>query len=213
LEDVLRSVADINEPEALKQAAMLLEHENERQHTRLKELIAENAKLSGKESAKQLELEIMKLQEQLALGRGRRCSGIRARSEELAGKADAGQENGRGTEAARPRTASATRTRRCPSAARPARGRPCLPRLRPAGVCEWDGQTEDSEEIIVIERQFKIVKHQRKKYRCKTGLRAGHGTWPAQADRRRALFGGFRGLRGNRKVPVPPAAGAAGAHV
>ena len=28
------------------------------------------------------------------------------------------------------------------------------------------GQTEDSEEITVVERQFVLVKHQRKKYRC-----------------------------------------------
>ena len=64
---MLRSVAEINEPETLKQAALLLEYENERLHERLKELVAELAKLSGKESAKQLELEIMKQQEQLAL--------------------------------------------------------------------------------------------------------------------------------------------------
>src|SRR5215813_7807996 len=31
---------------------------------------------------------------------------------------------------------------------------------------EMKGQTEDSEEITVVERQFVIVKHQRKKYRC-----------------------------------------------
>jgi len=31
---------------------------------------------------------------------------------------------------------------------------------------EMTGQTEDSEEITVVERQFVLVKHQRKKYRC-----------------------------------------------
>jgi transposase len=31
---------------------------------------------------------------------------------------------------------------------------------------EMKGQTEDSEEISVVERQFVVVKHQRKKYRC-----------------------------------------------
>ena len=31
---------------------------------------------------------------------------------------------------------------------------------------EWRGQTEDSEEITVVERRFVLVKHQRKKYRC-----------------------------------------------
>ena len=31
---------------------------------------------------------------------------------------------------------------------------------------EWRGQTEDSEEITVVERRFVLVQHQRKKYRC-----------------------------------------------
>jgi transposase len=31
---------------------------------------------------------------------------------------------------------------------------------------EMTGQTEDSEEITVVERQYVLVKHQRKKYRC-----------------------------------------------
>ena len=33
-------------------------------------------------------------------------------------------------------------------------------------LVEMAGQTEDSEEITVIERRFAILKHQRKKYRC-----------------------------------------------
>jgi transposase len=31
---------------------------------------------------------------------------------------------------------------------------------------EMLGQTEDSDEITVVERHFVLVKHQRKKYRC-----------------------------------------------
>jgi len=31
---------------------------------------------------------------------------------------------------------------------------------------EWEGQTEDSEEITVIELSYKVVKHRRQKYRC-----------------------------------------------
>src|SRR3989442_1252261 len=33
-------------------------------------------------------------------------------------------------------------------------------------LVEMAGQTEDSEEVTVIERRFAILKHQRKKYRC-----------------------------------------------
>ena len=34
---------------------------------------------------------------------------------------------------------------------------------------EWEGQTEDSEEIDVLVRKFVVVKHRRQKYRCKCG--------------------------------------------
>ena len=33
----------------------------------------------------------------------------------------------------------------------------------------WDGQSEDSEEVDVIERRVILVKHRRRKYRCKCG--------------------------------------------
>src|SRR3989475_706389 len=33
-------------------------------------------------------------------------------------------------------------------------------------LVEMKGQTEDSEEVTVVERRFAILKHQRKKYRC-----------------------------------------------
>ena len=36
-------------------------------------------------------------------------------------------------------------------------------------LAEWEGQLEESEEVDVIERQFVLVKHKRKKYRCKCG--------------------------------------------
>jgi transposase len=38
-----------------------------------------------------------------------------------------------------------------------------------AVLAEWEGQTEDSEEITVVERHFIVRKHRRKKYRCKHG--------------------------------------------
>lgn len=164
---MLRSVADINDPEVLKQAALLLEYENERLHTRLKELLDELAKLSGKESAKQLELEIMKLQEQLALAR-QKMFGDSSEKRGAGGDAGAGKKTGAEPKppghGPRPQLelAVVSQPHDLPEDARvcPDCGLP---------VCEWNGQTEDSEEIIVIERQFKIVKHQRKKYRCKTG--------------------------------------------
>jgi transposase len=36
-------------------------------------------------------------------------------------------------------------------------------------LVEWEGQTEDSEEIESIQRCFAVLQHKRKKYRCKCG--------------------------------------------
>jgi transposase len=36
-------------------------------------------------------------------------------------------------------------------------------------LSEWDGQSEDSDEVDHIERRYVIVKHKRKKYRCGCG--------------------------------------------
>lgn len=165
---MLRSVADINDPETLKQAALLLEHENARLHARLVELTAEIAKLSGKEASKQLQLEIVKLQEQLALARQKAFGS----SSEKRGSGKAGALGGPKTGAEPKPPGHGPRPqlelevvpvphdlpedeRKCPDCGQ--------------AVCEWEGQTEDAEEITVVERRFVITKHQRKKYRCKGG--------------------------------------------
>jgi transposase len=164
---VFRSVADIHDSETLKQAALLLEYENGRLHARLQELIAELAKLTGKESAKQLELEIMKLQEQLALARQKMFG---SSSEKRSGGDDTGA--GQKTDADPkqpghgPRPQLELEIKKIPHDL-PEDARVCPDCGLP--VCEWEGQTEDSEEITVIERHFIVRKHQRKKYRCKTG--------------------------------------------
>jgi transposase len=32
---------------------------------------------------------------------------------------------------------------------------------------EWQGQTEEADEVTVVERQFVLVRHRRQKYRCR----------------------------------------------
>jgi transposase len=34
-------------------------------------------------------------------------------------------------------------------------------------LTEWPEQTEDAEEITVVERRFMLVQHRRQKYRCR----------------------------------------------
>lgn len=159
---MVSTVEKLDDPTLVKQAALLLEQENARLHKRLQELTSEIAKLKGKDGHKQLELEIVRLQEQMARLR-----------QEMFGRSS---EKRKSTEK--------------PSAPRPSRnghGRRAQPQLsveecaheltEAERVCpdcgaplgEWEGQSEDSEEITVVERQFVVRKHQRKKYRCKHG--------------------------------------------
>lgn len=156
----MRSVQEIQDPEMLRRVAVLLERENTKLHARLHDLAQEVARLRG-EAPLTLQRELAFLQELLAQ-RERALFG--ASSEQ------------------RPRTETpGPAPTRPPQRGHGPRTQPQLPTLEkvhelddPDRTCpqcggtlrEMKGQTEDSEEITVIERQFVIVKHQRQKYRC-----------------------------------------------
>jgi len=54
-------------------------------------------------------------------------------------------------------------------------------------LSEISGQTEDSEEITVVERSFVLVKNRRKKYRCAcNGCIETAPYWPVLKCRRMA---------------------------
>ena len=159
---MVSTVEKLDDPALVKQAALLLEKENARLHARLQELIAENAKLKGNDAPKQLQLEIVRLQEQMATLRQAMfgaSSEKRKASAEL--PAPRPPRNGHGprqqtelpVEEHAHELVEADRV--CPDCG--------------AVLAEWEGQTEDSEEITVVERHFIVRKHRRKKYRCKHG--------------------------------------------
>ncbi|MBI3827308.1 MAG: IS66 family transposase [Candidatus Rokubacteria bacterium] len=144
----------------LRQVAVLLERENDKLHAKLQTLTAELVRLRGAaRPAAELELEFLK---ELLAQREQALFG--ASSEQ------------------RPRPATSTPSP--PPAARPGHGptaQPALPTLdvvheldaadltcpQCGGMLrEMPGQTEDADEITVIERQFVLLKHRRKKYRC-----------------------------------------------
>ena len=144
----------------LRQVAVLLERENDKLHAKLQTLTAELARLRGDtRPAAELELEFLK---ELLAQRERALFG--ASSEQ------------------RPRPATAAPSP--PPAVRPGHGptaQPTLPIVdvvhelaEPDLTCpqcggmlrEMPGQTEDAEEITVVERRFVLLKHRRKKYRC-----------------------------------------------
>ena len=149
--------------ERLRQAALLLEQENTRLFRRLEALVAELAEERG-EDARSLRLEIECLKEQLA-----------SRTKALFGDSSERRpcaEHERTGVREEPRTGHGPREQKalpivevvheldepdqmCPS---------CGGDLEP-----MVGQFEEADEIDVVERSFRIVRHKRQKYRCRCG--------------------------------------------
>lgn len=152
-------VEQVRDPETLRQMAILLERENERLHERVKELTVKLSRLEGGGGG-MLQQELEFLKELLA----RREQALFGASSEK-----------------RPRTEQEEKA----TSALPQRGHgpkaqpelPILPKVheldevdRVCRVCggqlEEMGQFEESDEVTVVERQFVLVHHRRKKYRC-----------------------------------------------
>jgi len=144
----------------LRQVAVLLERENDKLHAKLHTLTAELSRLrGGARPAAELELEFLK---ELLAQRERVLFGAsseqRPRPATPPPSAPPGSRRGHGptVQPTLPivdvvhELAAADLT--CPQ---------CGGTLR-----EMAGQTEDAEEITVVERRFVLLKHRRKKYRC-----------------------------------------------
>jgi len=153
----------INDVERLREALRLMESENKRLVEKIVELSRQLMELKG-EDASALQLRLEELERQLHL-----------RNQALFGKSS---EKRPSPERKEP---SAT-----PEAQRGhgRREQPALPLLevvhdvdeadKTCHQCggaleEWKGQTEDSEEVDVLERRFVLKRHKRKKYRCRCG--------------------------------------------
>jgi transposase len=156
-------------PEVLRQVARLQQQEIEKLHRRLGELAAALAKAKGEDATKALQLELLRLREQLA-----------AREQKLFGRSSE-QRRTPGPKASSPGDATD------PAPVRRGHGPRSQPELplvevvhtldEPDRACpacggelaEMTGQSEDSEEIDVIERSYRVVRHRRQKYRCACG--------------------------------------------
>ena len=150
----------IRDPEILRQVARLLERENDTLHAKLQDLTRALSRLRGAgPSAAQRQFEILK--ELLA----QREQALFGPSSEKRPRAD------------EPPSAPAPVPRR----GHGPKAQPELPHIRmvhvlreadrTCGACggalrEMTGQTEDSDEVTVVERQFVVLQHQRQKYRC-----------------------------------------------
>jgi len=160
-------LASESRPEVLRQVALLQQQENQKLLRRITELVARLAALEGQDATAALQLELMRLEEQLAQARQKLF--------------------GRSSEQRHPPAAAAAEAK--PSEKPEPRGhgprpQPTLPTLevvhaldeadRTCPACggelaEMAGQHEESEEIDVVERSYRLVRHKRKKYRCACG--------------------------------------------
>jgi transposase len=149
--------------EVLRQVAHLLDRENLRLIERIRALSEENSRLKGQDDGR-LQLELEQLKELLA----RRERALFADRSERRPRAEVKEEPAEPPE----------RHGHGPRRQEDLPVQDVLYELpepdRVCGLCggqlsEWPEQFEDSEEISVVERQFVVVKHRRKKYRCHCG--------------------------------------------
>ncbi|MFL5298752.1 MAG: IS66 family transposase [Anaeromyxobacteraceae bacterium] len=148
--------------EIVRQAALILERENQRLVDRNVELTRRLMQAEGRDPA-ELQLEIARLEAQLAVARKKLFG---ASSEKRPSPASTTAEE-RGSQAGHgPREQKALAIveevheldeadRACPACGGP--------------LAEMAGQYEESDEIDVVERRFVLKKHRRKKYRCACG--------------------------------------------
>lgn len=159
------NIEQIGDLETAKQVAILLEKENERLHKRLVELTRQIAELRGESAAEQLQLEISKLQEQMS----KLQKELFGRSSEKRSK----DSKGRGVEQQKASQRGHGANRQLQLEIKPCKHE-LDEALRVCELCggqlrEWEGQTEDSEEITVVERRFMMYQHKRQKYICSCG--------------------------------------------
>src|SRR5581483_9173854 len=144
----------------LRQVAILLERENDKLHAKLQALTAELARLRGDaRPAAELELEFLK---ELLAQRERALFGPsseqRPRPTAEAPAPVAAPRRGHGP-TAQPHLLTVEVVHELDTADQ------TCPRCG-GTLTEMPGQTEDAEEITIVERRFVLVQHRRKKYRC-----------------------------------------------
>ena len=155
----MTDIAQITDLDTLRQIARLQAVENERLHRRLVELTEKLAKLEGKQPTEQLQLELTALKEQVA-----------NQQRKLFGKSsERRRRKTRGDKPTKKRTKFGYRLQpklpvEVAEHSLPADEQDCEScggKLEPTGA-----HVDAGEEITVVEREYKLVKRQRRVYRC-----------------------------------------------
>jgi transposase len=159
---VLR-IDDIQDLDVARQVAQLLEKENARLHARLEALLKENAVLRGGDAQKQLELELMRLQEQMK-SLQHQMFGASSERRPRGGEGDAQKTKPTPPDGVREQKELAFEetTHELPEAE------------QRCGTCgkplsEHSDASEGPEEVDVVERRFVLRKHKLKNYGCDCG--------------------------------------------
>ena len=153
-------ISNIDSLDIAKQAATLLEKENQRLHRRVETLLEEVASLKGTVDSKAYKQELLKLQEQASAMKN---SLYGASSERRCGK------DGKPPE--KPKRESKAKQVNLPIVVEE---HELADDDKTCSSCngvlkEWAGQFEEYEEIDIVPREFRVVRHKRKKYRCECG--------------------------------------------
>lgn len=154
-------IKHVQDMDTLRQVAGLLERENSKLHERLKQLLHENARLRGQDAAeaqRELELLLKKISAPSAHPHFAHESEKRSHTQDES-SAQKPAQRGHG-----PRSQPELIQREVLHTL-PAEDRQCP--VCDGTLTELGEQTEDAEEITVVERQFVLVTHKRQKYRCK----------------------------------------------
>ena len=150
--------------ERLRQVALLQRAELDRLYQRLAQLTEELARARGEDAIAALQLELTAIREQLE-ARTRALFGPSSEQRRRAGgpapDAERAARAGHGPRAQRELLrVDVVHTLDEPDRTCPKCG---------GGLCEMTGPYEEAEEIDVVERSFRIVRHQRQKYTCRCG--------------------------------------------
>jgi transposase len=156
----IETETDIN---ILRQAALLLERENQRLTRKLAELLKEIGELK-QEGAEGLQLRLAELERQLAVCNQKLFGDS---SEKRTSPEETQEQNAIPEKKARkghgPRQQPMLRVEEKIHSI-PECDRACC--VCGGSVKQWEGQFEESEEVDIVQREFKITRHKRQKYRC-----------------------------------------------
>ena len=153
------SIEKIEDRDQLRQVALLLDRENHKLHDKIRTLAAEIAALKGQAGSQH---ELGYLQELLA-ARERSLFGDSSERRPREGVEGPAEKKPKPRRGHGPRVQGELPIVECEHELSEAeRGCPQCGRQ----LTEMSGQSEDSEEITVVERRFVLVQHRRKKYRC-----------------------------------------------